>query len=275
MERTYIKKRSSNLAMAKQIPSNSSPLIKSSKPQTLSANPILFLNYSMRFHTIDIIQVKTITIIIITCYSSRNGDIGLLVGCCLESEHPVLVYRALKKPSSLDLKTVVSWRQRLKIAEEIATALAYLHTAFPRPFVYRILRLEDILLDDEDGVAKLCNFSHCASIPQGETFVKLGSGCIGGDYDYMDDNYLINARDFVSFENRRKFAKSIDEIVDSKILEKIGEVTEEERCRMEAFIVLLERCIGLRGEVPKMVEVAKELKIFLRDSSSSSDETSL
>lgn len=81
--------------------------------------------------------------------------------------------------------------------------------------------------------------------------------------------------ELATFENRRKFAKSIDEIVDSKILEKIGEVTEEERCRMEAFIVLLERCIGLRGEVPKMVEVAKELKIFLRDSSSSSDETSL
>lgn len=28
---------------------------------------------------------------------------------------------------------------------------------------------------------------------------------------------------------------------------------------MEAFLVLSERCIGLRGEVPKMVEVAKEV----------------
>lgn len=245
--------------------------------------------------------------IAISSIVSGHKNFMQLVGCCLESEHPVLVYRASKKPTSLDLKMVVSWRQRLKIAEEIATALAYLHTAFPRPFVYRILRLEDILLDDEDGVAKLCNFSYCVSIPQGETFVKLGNGCIGGDYDYMDDNYLINGivsektdafgfgifmqkllmgeerfhelcydrSDLTTFENRRKFAKCIDEIVDSNMLEKIGDVTEEERCRMEAFIVLSERCIGLRGEVPKMVEVAKELKRFLRDSSSSCGETSL
>ncbi|KAL1194546.1 Non-functional pseudokinase ZRK15 [Cardamine amara subsp. amara] len=129
--------------------------------------------------------------IAISSMVSGHKNFMKLVGCCLESERPVLVYRVVEKPSSLDLKMVVSWRKRIKIAEDIATALAYLHTAFPRPFVYRILRLGDILLD-EDGVAKLCNCSHCVSIPQGETFVKLGCHCVGGDYDYMDDNYLIN-----------------------------------------------------------------------------------
>lgn len=50
----------------------------------------------------------------------------------------------------------------MKIAEDIATALAYLHTAFPRPFVYANMKLENILLD-EDGVAKLWDFSSCVS----------------------------------------------------------------------------------------------------------------
>ncbi|XP_019085837.1 PREDICTED: probable inactive receptor-like protein kinase At1g65250 [Camelina sativa] len=238
--------------------------------------------------------------IAISSMVSGHKNFMKLVGCGLESEHPVLVYRAVTKPSNLDLKTLLSWRKRLKVAEEIATALAYLHTAFTRPFVYRILRLGDILLDDEGdggGVAKLCNFSHCVSIPQGETFVTLDCSCLGGDYDYMDDNYLINGvvsektdafgfgifmqklltgeerfRELLTLENR-KFPNwlsryigegRIDEIVDTKMLEKMGEVTDEERCRMEAFLVLSERCIGRRGEVPKMVEVAKELKILFR-----------
>ncbi|CAL9239233.1 unnamed protein product [Arabidopsis halleri] len=65
-----------------------------------------------------------------------------------------------------------TWKRRMKIAEDSATALAYLHTAFPRPFVYRSLSIGDILLD-EDGVAKLNDFSYCVSIPEGETFVKV------------------------------------------------------------------------------------------------------
>ncbi|CAA7060613.1 unnamed protein product [Microthlaspi erraticum] len=238
-----------------------------------------------------------------------------LMGCSLESENPVLVYHAVeKKPTSLDLKTVVSWRERLKIAEDIAIALAYLHTAFPRPFVYRIMRLGDILLD-ENGAAKLSNFSHCVSIPLGETFVKLGFRCVGGDYDYMDDDYLLNGvvsekTDVFSFgvfmqklltgEERfrelngrrtewlgsynmnvpRCWSNTIGEfsiyaVVDPHLLEKMGRVSEEEHCQMKAFLVLAERCIGLGGEVPKMVEVAKELKRFIKNASSPSYSTEI
>ncbi|CAL9239254.1 unnamed protein product [Arabidopsis halleri] len=93
-----------------------------------------------------------------------------LVGCCLEFENQVMVYHGVKKHYYLDLKEQ-PWKRRMKIAEDIATALAYLHTAFPRPFIYRCMFLENILLD-EDGVAKLNDFSYCVSIPE-ETFVKV------------------------------------------------------------------------------------------------------
>ena len=94
-----------------------------------------------------------------------------LVGCCLDFEDKVMVYHGFKKHYPLEISEE-TWKRKMKIAEDIATALAYLHTAFPRPFVYRVLSSLKILLD-EDGVAKLTDFSHCVSIPEGETFVRV------------------------------------------------------------------------------------------------------
>ena len=165
--------------------------------------------------------------------------------------------------------------------------------------------IRNILLD-KDGAAKLGDFSNCVSIPQGETYVKLGY--VRGAYDYLDDEYMNNGvvsektgafgfgvlmqklftrearfRELYGRKNwktllKRKFPRCLsrsieegrfDEIVDSNMLEKIGEVAEIERFQMEAFLVLTERCIGLRGEVPNMVQVVKELKRSLQNPSSS------
>ncbi|CAH2065537.1 unnamed protein product [Thlaspi arvense] len=119
--------------------------------------------------------------------SMVSGHKNFMMGCCLENKIPFMVYYGEEKQySTVDLETVVSWKRRMKIAEDIAIALAYLHTAFPRPFVYANMNLRNILLD-ENGVAKL------------------------------------------------------------------------------------KRCMGDRGEVPRMMEVAKELKRFLRNASSSNE----
>lgn len=240
--------------------------------------------------------------ITISSMVSGHKNFMKLAGCCLEIETPFMVYYGSEKQySTIDLKMVVSWEKRIKIAEDVATALAYLHTAFPRPFVYSNMDLRNIVLD-ENGVAKLSDFSYCVSIPKGQTFVKLDY--VRGAYDYIDDDYKISHvvsektdafgfgilmqklltgeerfREICGRKDRktlvkRKFSRllskpmgegRVDEIVDPRMLEKMGEVDEEERFQMEAFLVLSERCIGLRGEVPKMVEVAKQLKRFCQN----------
>ncbi|CAL9239232.1 unnamed protein product [Arabidopsis halleri] len=284
-----------------------------------------------------------------------------LVGCCLELEKPVLVYHGVKKHYQLEISEQ-PWKRRMKIAEDSATALAYLHTAFPRPFVYTSLSIGDILLD-EDGVAKLTDFSFCVSIPEGETFVQVD--LITGTFGHMDAKYTMNGvvsektdvfafgillqkflmgeKRFWNLQNgvvsektddneedgegddddnsyasaamseindqRRQFSEEaygegddddddsatmwrtdklfrllkfkeehrMDEIVDSVILEKMGEISEQELCQMNAFWILSLRCIGPSEEVPTMVEVAKELKkiqtSLINDSSSPSGET--
>ncbi|AAD26873.1 Contains PF/00069 Eukaryotic protein kinase domain [Arabidopsis thaliana] len=117
---------------------------------------------------------------------SGHKNFMKLVGCCLELKYPVTVYHGVKKHYGLEIDEK-PWKRRMKIAEDIATALAYLHTAFPRPLVYMILSHRNILLD-EDGVAKLTDFSHCVSIPEGETFVRVEAE--DGFYSYFADNYV-------------------------------------------------------------------------------------
>ncbi|KAG7585843.1 Protein kinase-like domain superfamily [Arabidopsis thaliana x Arabidopsis arenosa] len=234
------------------------------------------------------------------------------VGCCLELEYPIMVYHGGQKHYQLDIREQ-TWKRRMKIAEDIATALAYLHTAFPRPFVYRTLSHKNILLD-EDGVAKLTDFSFCVSIPEGETFVKVDGA--EGVHRYMESRYLksgvvsektdvfafgilmqhflirretiwkiwVKAKEEAnggegydtddSFQFRLfKFVEErrIDEIADSVILDKMDENSEEKLCQMKAFLMLSRRCMGQKGEVPTMVEVAKELKKIQRSSSPSGE----
>nr|WEM04050.1 kinase superfamily protein ZRK13 [Arabidopsis thaliana] len=238
---------------------------------------------------------------------SGHKNFMKLVGCCLEFEDPVLVYHGVKKHFKLEISEQ-PWKRRMKIAEDIATALAYLHTAFPRPLVYRILSLWNILLD-EDGVAKLTDFSHCVSIPEGETFVRVERPA-EGIYSFLDDNYLSSGvvsdkTDVFAFgmfmghrlllgnesffehyrgkgeesedefnSKMKRHARNLlstlkedrpmEEIADPKMLEMMGQISEQERCQMKAFMMLSLRCTGLSEEVPTMVEVAKELKKIQR-----------
>ncbi|EOA35316.1 hypothetical protein CARUB_v10020491mg [Capsella rubella] len=242
---------------------------------------------------------------------SGHKNFMKLIGCCLEFRNPVMVYDGVKKHYKLDISEQ-PWKRRMKITEDIATTLAYLHTAFPRPFVYRCMSLGNILLD-EDGVAKLSDLSYCVSIPEGETFVHVDS--LVGLHGYMDYKYLRNGvvsekTDVFAFgmlmqtflTGRERFWKRfireqekekgegdgdgdgsgddsitmakmklnwilrfmeegrVDEIADPKM----GENSELELCQMKAFLMLSLRCVGHKGEVPTMVEVAKELKKIQR-----------
>ena len=66
--------------------------------------------------------------------------------------------------------TCLPWRIRLKIANEIASVITYLHTKFPRSIIHRDINPKNIHLD-QDFSAKLSDFMLCMAIPEGETQV--------------------------------------------------------------------------------------------------------
>ncbi|KAK0602175.1 hypothetical protein LWI29_031080 [Acer saccharum] len=87
----------------------------------------------------------------------NHKNILRLIGCCLETQIPILVFELIEygtlaertynndplQPCFVPLLLT----QRLKIAMEIANALAYFHVGFYRPIVFRTINPINILFD--------------------------------------------------------------------------------------------------------------------------------
>jgi serine/threonine protein kinase len=93
----------------------------------------------------------------------NQGNVVKLIGCCLETEVPLLVYecvpnRTLSQYVNGQTKEFpLTWDMRLRIATEVARALFYLHSAASLPIYYRNIKATNILLDDKFRV-KVADF---------------------------------------------------------------------------------------------------------------------
>ncbi|XP_052298049.1 non-functional pseudokinase ZRK2-like isoform X1 [Citrus sinensis] len=121
-----------------------------------------------------------------------------LIGCCLETPIPILVfeygeYRTLPEriglcgnPQPRPQFEPLRLKHRLKIAMDIAHTLAYLHVGFPRPIVFRHV-IPSRILFNEENVAKLFDFSLSISIPEGETHI---TDCLMQPRGYCAPEYV-------------------------------------------------------------------------------------
>ncbi|WZZ52120.1 hypothetical protein YC2023_052227 [Brassica napus] len=130
--------------------------------------------------------------IVLSARVSNHIGFLKLMGCCLEFLHPVLVfedleYRSLNTRGSVgSLETpVLPWNVRLKIAKEVAVAITYLHTAFPRIIVHRDIKATNVLLE-KNGRAKLTGFSLAVTLPEGKTWIQ---DRLAGTFGYIDPIY--------------------------------------------------------------------------------------
>ncbi|XP_059440407.1 non-functional pseudokinase ZRK2-like [Corylus avellana] len=227
----------------------------------------------------------------ISAKASAHNNILHLAGCCLETSIPALVFEYTQNGVLAD-QILISRRQgtpmvlqsRLKIARQIAHAISYLHTAFSRPIIHRNIKPQHIFLD-QHGVPKLTDFSHCISIPEGETFVEdvvIGTLHLLCPY-YRLTNRITEKTDVFSFgmvlleiltgqssfdPNRvdgdqylpnRVRNRAINEIVDPAILAEDGGAGLEPQ--LQAVLRLALTCIEVDPEIrPTMVDVTKELR---------------
>ncbi|XP_010476718.1 PREDICTED: wall-associated receptor kinase-like 5 isoform X2 [Camelina sativa] len=94
-------------------------------------------------------------IILLSQINHRN--IVKLLGCCLETEVPILVYEYVpngdmfKRLHDESEDYAMTWEARLRIAIEIAGALSYMHSAASFPIYHRDIKTTNILLDEKYG----------------------------------------------------------------------------------------------------------------------------
>ncbi|KAL6143130.1 hypothetical protein ACLB2K_053826 [Fragaria x ananassa] len=133
------------------------------------------------------------------CYRSLSRQLKLLI-VALETEVPVLVYEFItngtlashlhaNRSLNQSLPTTLTLQMRLKIAAEIAGALAYLHSETCMPIIHRDVKTSNILLDD-NFTAKVADFGASRLIPLGQTqLTTLLQGTIG----YLDPEFLYSS----------------------------------------------------------------------------------
>ncbi|KAI9097482.1 hypothetical protein K1719_025253 [Acacia pycnantha] len=227
-------------------------------------------------------------VIVLSQINHRN--IVKLLGCCLETEVPLLVYEFINNGTLFDLihkkgkSALVTWETRMRIASEVAGALSYLHSAASISIVHRDVKSANILLD-ESCTAKVSDFGASRLVPLDQTALAT---MVQGTFGYLDPEYmqtnqlteksdvysfgvvvieLLTGKKAVSFERPEEevnlamhFLSYLKQGQLHEVLED-GIMNNENKERVKEVAMLAARCVRLRGEErPSMKEVAAELE---------------
>ncbi|XP_068471843.1 putative wall-associated receptor kinase-like 16 isoform X2 [Phaseolus vulgaris] len=253
----------------------------------LSNNKVVAIKKSK---IVDQSQVEQFINEVIILSQINHKNVVKLLGCCLETEVPLLVYEFVNNGTLFDYLhkqgevVNVSWKTRLRIATETAAALSYLHSAASIPIIHRDVKTANILLD-ETYIAKVSDFGASRLVPLDQTEIAtIVQGTFGYlDPEYMQSSQLTEKSDVYSFGvvlvelltgekpfcfNRAEEKRSLTvhflcSLKEDRLFDvlQVGILDEENKQELMEVAILAARCLRLTGEErPSMKEVAMELE---------------
>ncbi|XP_020596322.1 wall-associated receptor kinase 5-like [Phalaenopsis equestris] len=138
----------------------------------------------------------------------NHQNIVRLIGCCLETKSPMLVYEfaaygsLYKQLHERDFShgSRLSWKDRVRIALETAEALAFLNSAASISILHQDVKSLNILLDD-NFTAKIADFGISSLVLADQTEMPpLGQGSFGYlDPEHFQSSQLTANSDVYSF----------------------------------------------------------------------------
>lgn len=231
---------------------------------------------------------------IVILYKMNHRNMVRLLGCCLETEVPMLVYEFIENGTlhhhlhNDNLTGSLPWENRLRIAAETAGALAFLHSASSVPIIHRDVKSANILLDN-NFTAKMADFGASRVVPLDKSEVTtLVQGTLGYlDPEYFYSGQLSEKSDVYSFgvvlaelltgekpissdrpEEERMLAKYLVLSMKKNRLFQVMEdkvVKEAEMGELMAVAQLARGCLMVKSEErPTMKDVAAELERLRR-----------
>jgi serine/threonine protein kinase len=216
----------------------------------------------------------------------NHKNVVKLFGCCLETEVPLLVYEFISNGTlyhhlHVEEPRSLSWGSRLRIATEIASSLAYLHSSVSIPIIHRDIKSSNILLDDT-MTSKISDFGASKYIPVDKTGLTTR---VQGTIGYLDPMYFYTSRlteksdvysfgvilvelltrkkpfSYLSSEGDGLVSHFINLLSKGNLIQIIDpQVMEEGGIEVQEVATLAASCINLRGEErPTMRQVEHTL----------------
>ncbi|KAL8246562.1 hypothetical protein R6Q59_007778 [Mikania micrantha] len=230
-------------------------------------------------------------VVILSQINHRN--VVKLLGCCLETEVPVLVSEFIPNGTLYDRlhnetnEFPISLDTRLQIATEVAGAIAYLHSATSIPIYHRDVKTTNILLDEKCR-AKVSDFGTSRFVSIDQTHLTT---LVKGTFGYLDPEYFQSSQfteksdvysfgvvlvelltgerpiSLTRFGENRNLATHFMLAMEGRVMSIFDAVVIKEGTRDELLILanLAMRCLNLSGKYrPTMKEVSIELETIRR-----------
>ncbi|KAL8246553.1 hypothetical protein R6Q59_007769 [Mikania micrantha] len=240
-------------------------------------------------------------VVILSQINHRN--VVKLLGCCLETEVPVLVSEFIPNGTLYDRlhnetdEFLISLDMRLQIATEVAGALAYLHSATSIPIYHRDVKTTKILLDEKYRT-KVSDFGTPRFVSIEQTHLTT---LVKGTFGYLDPEYFQSSQfteksDVYSFgvvlvelltgekpisltrfgENRSLATHFMLAMEEGHVMSIFDAIVIKEGTREELMTVanLAMQCLNFNGKYrPTMKEVSIELETIRRSHNPSKVQT--